>query len=899
LRIGCSSGKLLTPLWLLLLFTIHLNDLKADSLPSQDVTLPDTLISADTIHSTDSIFISDTIVTDSLMVRDTIATNQKINDSVQADTKDRTVIEAKIERTAADSIIQDLASKKVYLYGEAVVTYQEITLEAAYIEVDFNTNSLYATGLPDSTGKMAGYPIFSESGETFKAKTMTYNFRTKEGIIQNVLTEDDMGFLHGEKVKKMDDNTINVLHGQFTTCTLEEDPHFAFNFKKARVIPNEKIISGPVYMDIEGVPTPLVLPFGYFPNKQGRKSGIIMPTYGESANRGFFLENGGYYWAINDYMDFQITGDIYTGGSWSLNPRYRYAKRYKYNGSFNLGYGVNVVSTKDSPDYSKSTDFRIQWSHKQDPKARPRSSFGADVNIITSNYVKYNVSSVDDYLSNEFQSSISYQTNWAGKYFLTISGNHRQNTKTHQVTVSLPQITFTVNQFYPLRKAGGKKRFYEDLSIRYSFDAKNTITAPDSVFFDEQTINSQMQNGAIHKLPISLPMKVFKHFTWSNSLNITDRMYSRSIEQYYVYDTILDGNDTILPGVKTDTINGFKNALDFSVSSSLSTKLYGMVKMKKGPVQAIRHVFTPSLSFSYVPDFGDEKWGYFGQYVDAEGTERTYSKFQGSLYGAPPAYESGNVGLTLNNNLEMKVRSKKDTITGLKRVVLIEAFTISGSYNIAADSLNMSPIRLSGRTKLWKNITLQYASVWDPYAVDTNGRKINEFYWNTNNKLLRKDNSSWNLSLSMKLGDKDFKKKDKPKEATEDEFEEIQQNPDNYIDWDIPWSLNLSYNFNYTNRILYEDFMRLPEHKIVQTLALNGQINITPKWKFTFRTGWDFTANEISYTSVNIYRDLHCWEMRFSWVPIGPRKSWNFSINVKSSVLQDLKLNRKKDFRDI
>lgn len=901
MRIGCSFSKLLTPLWLLFLIILCKNELKGDSLYKLPITLPDSLNSTDSITSSitsDTFMLIDSISPNNNSSIDTTATNSNLPDSLNPLAKDRTVIEAKIERTAKDSIIQDLVNKKVYLYGDAVVTYQEITLKASYIEVDFKTNSLYATGLPDSTGKMSGHPEFSESGETFKAKTMTYNFRTKEGIIQNVLTEDDMGFLHGERVKKMDDNTINVLHGQFTTCTLEEDPHFSFNFKKARVIPNEKIISGPVYMDIEGVPTPLVLPFGYFPNQQGRKSGIIMPSYGESANRGFFLENGGYYWAINDYMDFQVTGDIYTGGSWSVKPRYRYAKRYKYNGSFSAGYAVNVVSTKDSPDYSKSTDFRIQWSHKQDAKARPRSTFSADVNIITSNYVTYNVSTVDDYLSNEFQSSISYQTNWASKYFLTISGNHRQNTKTHQVTVNLPQITFTVNQFYPLRKAGGKKRFYEDLSIRYSFDAKNTVSTVDSLLFTEETLNSRMQNGAIHKLPISLPMKVFKHFTWSNSINITDRMYARSIEQYYQYDTIFENNDTLLPGVKTDTINGFKNAIDFSVSSSLTTKLYGMVKMKKGPVRAIRHVFTPSLSFSYVPDFGDEKWGYYGQYIGPDSVEQTYSKFKGSIYGSPPAYESGSIGLSLNNNLEMKVRSKKDTITGMKRVVLIEAFSISGSYNLAADSLNMSPIRLSGRTKLWKNITLQYASVWDPYAVDSNGRKINQYYWNTNNKLLRKDNASWNLSLSMKLGDKDFKKKEKPKEATEEELDEIYQNPDDYIDWDIPWSLNLSYNFNYTNRILYEDFTRMPEHKIVQTLALNGQINLTPKWKLTFRTGWDFTANEISYTSLSIYRDLHCWEMRFNWVPIGPRKSWDFSINVKSSVLQDLKLNRKKDFRD-
>jgi len=872
-----------------------MNELKADSLFKPVLVLPDTIVRSDTINN----FENSNIDTTAISSNDTTIVTTKLPDSLNPLAKERTVIEDIIERTARDSIVQDLVNKKVYLYGDAVVTYQEIILKAAYIEVDFNTNSLYATGLPDSSGKLTGFPEFSESGETFKAKTMTYNFRTKEGIIHNVLTQDDLGFLHGKKVKKMEDNTVNVLHGSFTTCNLEEDPHFAFNFKKARVIPNEKIISGPVYMDIEGVPTPLVLPFGYFPNKQGRKSGLIIPTYGESADRGFFLENGGYYWAINDKMDFQVTGDIYSGGSWAIKPKFRYKKRYKYNGSFNIGYAENVVSTKGSPDYSKSTDFKIRWSHKQDPKARPRSTFSADVNIITSNYVKYNVSTVDDYLSNEFQSSVAYQTNWAGKYFLTLNASHRQNTKTHQVTVTLPELTFTINRFYPLRKAGGKKMFYEDLSIQYTFNAKNTVKTLDSLFFTEQTVYDEMQNGGMHKIPISLPMKVLKHFTWTNSINITDRMYSQYINREWSNDTLFENNDTIVGYVNTDTIRGFANAFDFNVSSSLTTKVYGMLKMKKGPIRAIRHVLTPSLSFSFVPEFGDEKWGYYDSYIDGDSIERQYSKFEGSLYGSPSPRKSGSIGLNLNNNLEMKVPSKKDTITGLKKIVLIENFTISSNYNLAADSLNMSPVRLSGRTKLWKNLTLQYGSQWDPYAVDSSGKKINQYYWNTNKKFLRKENSSWSLSLSLKLGDKDFKKKEKPKEATEDELDEIRENPDNYVDWDIPWSINLSYNFNYTNKILYNDFQRLPEHKIVQTLSLSGQVNLTPKWKVTFRSGWDFTANEVSYTSLNLYRDLHCWEMRFSWVPIGPRKSWNFSINVKSSVLQDLKLNRKKDFRDI
>ena len=863
-----------------------MNGLRADSLFNPPSIVPDTIIQSDTNN------VSGYLV-------DTIPDSADQSDSLNRLARERTVIEDIVERTARDSIVQDIAHKKVFLYGEAVVKYQDITLKADYIEVDFKTNSLYATGLPDSSGKIAGVPEFTEGKETFKAKTMTYNFKTKEGIIKNVLTQDDLGYLHGEKVKKMEDNSINVFHGSFTTCNLEEHPHFSFSFGKARVIPDDKIVTGPVYMEIEGVPTPLALPFGYFPNNKGRKSGILIPTYGEMDKKGFYLENGGYYWAISDKLDFQITGDIFSRGSWTIKPQLRYKKRYKYGGALNLGYGVNVISSKGSPDYEKSTDFRIRWTFKQDPKARPRSTFSADVNIITSNYVKYNTSSLNDYLSNEFQSSVSYQTNWAGKYYLTLSGTHRQNTKTHQVTVNLPELTFSINRFYPLKRSGGKKRFYEDLSIQYNFNARNTATTADSVFFTEQTLTEKMQNGAIHKLPISLPMKVLKYFTWSNSINITDRMYSQSIDRYWSDDTLFNNNDTIVGYIKTDTIKGFKNAFDFNISSSLTTKVYGMLKIKKGPVRAIRHVFTPSLSFSYVPDFGDKKWGYYDTYTDTTGREYTYSRFERSLYGSPPGQKSGSFGLVLNNNLEMKVRSRKDTITGLKKIVLIENFSFSMSYNLAADSLNLSPLRMSGRTKLWKNITLQYTSQWDPYDVDTNGHRVNQFYWNTRRTILRKENSIWSLSINLRLGDKDFKKKKKPKDATTDEMDEISENPHEFVDWDIPWSLNLAYNFNYTNKILYNDYQVLPEHKIVQTLSVSGQVNLTPKWKITFRSGWDFTAKQISYTSLNLYRDLHCWEMRFSWVPLGPRKSWNFSINVKSSVLQDLKLSRKKDYRDI
>jgi lipopolysaccharide assembly outer membrane protein LptD (OstA) len=882
-----SFSKLLTWCWVFIL-TLLVNDMEANA----------------SFHTPHFSFDKFTALPDSIVVTDTIIPATKKFDSIAVPRKQQTSVDAKVERFASDSIVQDIINRKVFLYGDAEIKYEDITLKAAVIEVDFKTNTVFAYGIEDSTGKLTGNPEFTEGKQTFKAKRMSYNFTTKKGIIQQVLTEDDQGFLHGKKVKKMDDNTINVLHGSYTTCNLEENPHFAFKFKKARVIPDNKIVTGPAYMEIEGVPTILALPFGIFPNKAGQKSGIVIPSYGESKDRGFFLENGGYYWAINDHMDLTVLGDIYSRGSWAIKPSFRYKKRYKFNGYFNLGFAENIVGVKDAPDYSKSSDFRIRWVFSQDPKARPHSRFSADVNIVTSNYVKYNVVSTNDYLSNTFQSSIAYQTSFgAGKYNLTVNSTFSQNTLTHKVDVTLPQLTFSVNRFYPLRKAGGKKKFYEDLQLSYSMNARNQINTFDSLLFEPNVFRDDMKNGAIHKIPISLPVKVLKYFTLSNSINITDRMYSQTSRLNWSDDTLFINNDTLVGYVKADTVLGFRNAIDFSISSTLTTRVYGMLRFTKGPLKAIRHVFTPSVGISYTPDFGNESLGYYKSYTNGEGNEVEYSIFQNayfkSIYGTPPGQKSGRVNFNFANNLEIKVRSRKDTITGMKKIKLIEALNISGSYDLAKDSLKMSFLNVTGRTTLYKNVTLQYASIWDPYALNTEGQRINKSEWEVNRRLFRLMNTSWNLSIGIKLGDKDFKKKEKPKEATQEQMDEIINNMDDYVDWSIPWSLDLRYNFAYRANITYLYYEKKRTDKIVQTLALRGQINITPKWKFTFTTGWDFTNNAISYTSINIYRDLHCWEMRFNWIPLGPRQSWNFSINVKASILQDLKLNRKKDFRDI
>jgi len=872
------SGKLLTSLWFICVFLFTVNQARAGVAPVvPGIFMTDTLQQADTLAS-----------------GDTARASKPMN------------LEFELVRHAKDSIVQDLAHKLVYLWNDAEVTYGNIDLKAGYIRVNFNNNTVFAKGIKDSTGKIVQKPVFKQGDESFEADSMTYNFVTKKGIVHNVRTEEDQGFLHGNVVKRMPDNTVNVKGGWFTTCNLPH-PHYEFRFGKARVIPNKLIVTGPVYMEIEGVPVPLALPFGIFPNNPKRQSGFIVPTYGEAANRGFYLEGGGYFWAINDYLTFKITGDIYTGGSWKVSPVFTYRKRYKYSGSLNFSIARNVINTKGDPDYSNTKDFSVGWIFNQDPKAHPSSSFSANVKILTRNFVKYNTVRPDTYLSNEFQSSIAYQKSWAGKYFLTLGASQRQNTKTHDVQVTLPEMSFTVNRFYPFRKKNSaSKSAFDQLSISYTMAAKNTVDTKDSLLFTSQTLKHGMQNGIVHKIPINLPLKVFKYFTFSTSANLTDRMYFQSLRKYWV-DTSATGGY-----VKTDTLPGFNNLFDFNLNASLTTTLYGMLRFKKGFLRAVRHVMTPSIGFSYVPDFGSEKWGYTGRYTDSLGKQVVYSKFQNFIYGAPGTQRVGNINFSLSNSLEVKVRSKKDTVTGLKKIPLIQNFTISGSYDFTRDSLRMSNLYLSGRTTLWKGLTVQYNSVLYPYVTDSAGNLINKTEWEVNHRLFRLDNTAWNVSFNFSLSDKDFKKgkkKNAEKEKATEEKKALQKvpgpeagdilnNPGHYVDWGVSWSLNLSYHFTYSNVKDYVNMIWTPNRKLVQTLALNGQINITPNWKFTFRTGWDFTNKQLSYTSVNLYRNLHCWEMRFNWIPIGPRKSWNFSINVKASILQDLKLTKKKDFRD-
>ncbi len=840
----------------------------------------------------------DSISIDSIR-HDSINVDTTLADTLRNKPLKKNRLDAVVDYAAKDSIRFEIKGQKVFLYQDAVIKYTNISLKAAYVEINFPKNLVYATGVKDTTGKLVGTPEFQEGSQTFKSKIINYNYTTKRGFINTVFTKQDDSYLHGTIVKKMENNVTYMKSGSYTTCDLEENPHFAFNFSKGKVIPGKRIITGPAYMDIAGVATPLFIPFGFFPNRTGQRNGIIIPTYNESPNRGFYFENMGYYWGISQYMDLTLLADIYTRGSWAVKPALRYNKRYHFNGNFNFSYAVNLIGEAGTPDYQKKTDFQVRWVHNQDAKARPHSTFSANVNIVSNSFNKNTITtSAQTYLSNTFQSSINYATNFAGKYYLNLNFNHSQNTLNKTINITLPQLSFAVNQFYPFRKQNhaGKIRWYEQISMKYNLDMENRYNTVDSNFMKGKWADS-MQNGMRHSFPINGTFRILKFINWSNSFNINDRMYLKTIRKYYQSYTYINGSDTILPGYKTRNVSGFVNEFDFSLSTSMSTTIYGMYQFKSKLIKAIRHMVKPSVSFSYVPNWGAEGLGYYRPIAYDTNTNNpgVYSIFQNTVYGGPPGQKSGTVSFTISNNLEMKVRNRKDTITGIKKIPLIDDLTIGCSYDVARDSVNWSPINLSGRTTIIKGLAIQYRSSWDMYALDSLRRRTNTTEWKAHHRLLRLDNTSWSTGFNYSLSSDKVKKKTTTKGTTM-ERQDVVDYYDYYVDFDIPWSFSLSYTFSYNKAYNYTSKKRVAV--INQTLGFSGQLNITPKWKIGVQTGWDFVNKQLSYTSIDVYRDLHCWEMRFGWVPKGGQQSWNFSINVKAPMLQDLKLNKKKDFRD-
>lgn len=809
-----------------------------------------------------------------------VSTDSLTNDTIEIpSSKSGTELTSEITYSAQDSIRFSVEEKKVYLYGQAQINYGDIELKAAYIEIDQETREVYAQGVIDSSGNAIGTPQFKSGDQDFEAEKMRYNFNTKKGKIIDVVTQQGEGNLRGDKVKKTENDSYYIQDGGYTTCDAD-DPHYIIKAKKLKVIPNDKIVSGPAFLMFEGVYTPLVVPFALFPTKPGRKSGIIFPEYGESPSQGFFFKNFGYYLNLGDKIDLALTGDIYTRGSYGVRLTSNYNKRYKFNGRIELSHNSLRNSRKEFPDYSVQNNFFVKWRHTQDPKARPSTSFSSDVNFGTATHFSNGLTtSAQDYLTNTFTSSISFAKRWIGKPFtLNINFKHSQNTNTNQVDVTLPQISFNVQRFYPFKRKAviGKQRWYEKIGVTYTMNAENQVSTLDSIFLTRATLD-RMRNGIKHAVGVSTNIKAFKYFTINPSVSYNERWFFQTLDKNW-------NNET--QTLDVDTTYGFYSNRDVSANVSMTTTIYGLVQFKKGAIRGIRHVLNPTVSLRYAPKLTSDEVGYYGP----NGSIARYNHDDLSIYGKAPSTNTGALNFGFGNTLEMKVRSKKDTITGFRKIKILEALNISSGYNFFADSLNLSDIRISGRTRLLEKLSVNFNMNLSPYAQDTNLRSINKWLVNQTGQLTRLTTASvaLNLSLNGQSRQTDYQSH----AGTDAELAQINANKNLYIDFNIPWNATFSYNFTVNNQV------KDPSKRFVQTLQFSGDVNLTPKWKVGVTSGYDFVNNDLSYTSLSIYRDLHCWEFSMTWVPFGAQQMWSFDLKVKSSILQDLKLSRRKNAFD-
>ncbi|CAN5190101.1 putative LPS assembly protein LptD [soil metagenome] len=790
-----------------------------------------------------------------------------------------------VEYHAQDSMHFDLISQKVYLYDSAAVDYQEVKLRADYIEIDFKNSMVSATGKKDSNGIVINKAMIKQDDQTFYGDALSFNFETGKGKVTEVNTEQGGGFLLADAVKKDTGGIIYGYNGQFTTCD-KPDPDFAIRAKKMKIIQNDKIITGPAYLEIEGVPTPLAVPFGFFPNKKGRKSGILIPTYGESPSLGFFLKDGGYYWGISDKMDMAIRGDIYSKGSWGAKLYTNYRVRYKYSGSVNLKYARILTGDRELPTTRIiRNDFFVNWYHTQDPKFNPSIRFSANVNAGSSTYNSINSDRPTDYLSNIFNSNVAASKSWK---FGVLSANlrHSQNTLTHNVDMTIPQIAFSVNRFYPFRNSSRvTAKWYDKVGISYSSEFQNNLNIGDTMFRKEYRaeIKNYLRNGIRQSLPIATSFNVLKYFT------LTPALTFNSVTQF---KTIRKTWDSDLQQVVTDTVNGTKMNFNWNASVALSTRIFGRYYMNKSRFSVIRHTVTPSLTMTYMPDFTNEKYGFYKtvQTNDVGGTTK-YSIYEGGIYGASPQGKIGSLGFNLLNSFEGKRRLKPTDSTGIvQRVSLIDALNGGFSYNLMADHFNWSYLNAGLRMKLFKKIDLSAAVNADPYKMSEEGVRIERFEWRDKKRIARLTGANFSVGTNLRKGGISASTERNSPRGTDAELNMINSNPNGYVDFNIPWTLNLSFTLNYSKPLLTETF--------TQSLHIGGDVNITPKWKVGFDSNYDLQHGQFAYASINAYRDLHCWELQFNWIPFGIRQSYNITLNVKSAVLQDLKLTRKRDWYD-
>ncbi len=852
---------------------------------------------------TDSTFVDDNnlVKTDSLnVINDTIVNKNPVvrNDTIKPPvTKKGEPIDAVILYECTDSMMLSMKDQLIFLYGSGHISTTGIDLKSERIEIDMESDELYAYGTRDTaTNLPVGKPLFSEGQQEFTAGTMRYNFETKNGIVTDVMTEQGDGFLHGDSTKLHGNQEIHIKHGKYTTCETE-NPHFYVYLTKAKVIPKDKIITGPFNFVVADVPLPIMLPFGFFPNNETHSSGIIIPSYKDELERGFGLVGGGYYFALSDYYDLEVIGDVFTKGSFGVQLNSNFKKKYKYNGSTKLHYSHIVNGEPVLNDSEVSNTFNIMINYNQDPKARPTSNFSINTNIIKGNHRKYNSTNINDFVNSTTSSSASYRKTFRGTPFnMSVSANSTQNLQDSTINLQFPTIAFNMRKLYIFKslKKPAKNVWYEKIGVSVSTNFQNKVFTQDSLLFNINENNNsellfeKMQYGFKYDAPISTSFKIMKWINVSPSLNTHGRIYPNHIEKKYFENT-----DSLI----TDTVSGFNHNFDFSFSLPLSTKIYGMFQINRGRFVALRHVFSPSVGYSYRPDFSKQFLYILGHSYAEDPSDSTgqtlYSIHKNGIFGKAPKGEQQNINFGLSNNFELKLKNKNDTIDDPIKIKLLDQLSINSSYNFAADSLNLNRFSIKASTRLNKNTSINFSSSLDPYTLDTLGRRINTFEVTANNNIARFENAR--LTMNTSYSSKEWAefingKSSKP----ESDKPEKSDNPYDY--YDASWTIRANYSLSYDRKFI----TATQEYETTVNQTINGSFSFIPtkKWKVAVSSGYDLDAMKLTSTTINMSRDLHCWEMTLMVTPYGQMKSYLFNIRIKSSVFSGVEYKRQTSWHD-
>jgi len=845
--------------------------------------------------------------------------NEAVIDTVKTDTirPKKEMLDNVVDYYGEDYVYIDQKEHKVYMYNKAYIVYGDMRIDAGLIILDYNKNEVFAAGI-DSAGTYSQPPIFVQENNTAKPDSLRFNFDTKKAIVYNTKTEQNGINVLSEITKKENDSVYFLRNVKFTTSKNVDDPEYYFYTRRAKFVPGKKIITGFTNMYIADVPTPIGLPFAYFPLTSDRTSGFIIPTIGDNNNRGFFFQNGGYYFAINDYLDLTILGDYYTNGSYGLRGETAYALRYKFRGNLSIRYENLINSERGFPDFSQSFVYNVRWSHSQDSKSNPSSRFSASVNLGSSRYFQQSINQINNAsgLVNTLSSSVSYAKTFESEpqVNLTLAATHTQNTNTQTINMSLPNLSASVSRIFPFAPSSGvKKGILQNINLQYDLSAENRIRTTDSLFFKKEMFEAA-QVGARHSIPISTNFKILDYLSATASTGITETWLLKTTRESYDPNAN-DGTG----GIVRDTVSGFDRFLTYNFSMSLGTTIYGMFDFEEEgedkKIKAIRHVVRPSISYNINPGFDQ----YYDEYIipsaDPEVNDEivAYSRFQNTLYGAPGRVFSSSIGMSLSNTLEAKVRSKDSITNEPRKIVLLNNLNFSTAYNLAGDSLRISPVRFTGSIPIIKRLDFNFNGSLDPYALDNNNIRIDEFNIDNGGSLFRLTNA--NISFNYSFSSKDFEGKGENKDRLSNEtfrnggrpddlfgdatsindrtlYDDDETEAEKNIDWynfSIPWDLRLAYTMTYSNT-------RRENEISSQSVMLSSNFELSPRWRVGFSSGYDFKNKGVTLTQFRFVRDLESWELRFSWAPIGSiNTSWFFYIGIKSSVLSDIKYDKRRE----